>query len=390
MSVAGHLVVDGYNVLHAWPDTAALINLGQLAAARERLVERLREHQGQTGLRVTVVFDARHAERGAAAFHGGVEVVFTDREHSADQVIERLVFRHANRSGVRVASSDQLIASMVLRQGADWISTPDLLAAMTESESVVGGGVVRSRRDRGSLRLEHRVGGEVRRRLEELRLGPDQARRRRDATLSALLTERLVAVVRAPLAAQALDMARAAHRGGIRVVEVTTATPDFDGVIEELVDDLGPGSVVGVGTVLTSDQAARAKAAGARFAVSPVGRPEVVEHSARLGMVAIPAAFSPAEAWRAHAWGAALVKVFPMTGAGLARLQWLSHLFPVLRLLASGGADASNLGAYRRAGAAVVAAAGAIFPEDAVRAGDWRQVESGARALVGAMRRLPA
>lgn len=51
------LIVDGYNMIGAWPE---LVQLKQrdLAAARDRLIEILAEYQGFTGFKVIVVFDA--------------------------------------------------------------------------------------------------------------------------------------------------------------------------------------------------------------------------------------------------------------------------------------------------------------------------------------------
>ncbi|MEW8987100.1 MAG: NYN domain-containing protein, partial [Bacillus sp. (in: firmicutes)] len=51
------LLVDGYNIIGAWPELRELKNK-DLAAARDRLVERMAEYQAYSGYRVIVVFDA--------------------------------------------------------------------------------------------------------------------------------------------------------------------------------------------------------------------------------------------------------------------------------------------------------------------------------------------
>ena len=51
------LLVDGYNIIGAWPELQELKNK-DLAAARDRLVEIMAEYQAYTGYRVIVVFDA--------------------------------------------------------------------------------------------------------------------------------------------------------------------------------------------------------------------------------------------------------------------------------------------------------------------------------------------
>ena len=51
------LLVDGYNIIGSWPELQELKNK-DLAAARDRLVEKMAEYQGYTGYKVIVVFDA--------------------------------------------------------------------------------------------------------------------------------------------------------------------------------------------------------------------------------------------------------------------------------------------------------------------------------------------
>lgn len=51
------LLVDGYNMIGAWPELSALVQSG-MQEARDRLLERLADHQAYSGRRVIVVFDA--------------------------------------------------------------------------------------------------------------------------------------------------------------------------------------------------------------------------------------------------------------------------------------------------------------------------------------------
>lgn len=51
------LLVDGYNIIGAWPELQKL-KQKDLGAARDRLVEIMAEYQGYTDDKVIVVFDA--------------------------------------------------------------------------------------------------------------------------------------------------------------------------------------------------------------------------------------------------------------------------------------------------------------------------------------------
>ena len=55
------LIVDGYNVVHAWTSLKHLASSASLEAARDKLIERLSVLGLVSGDEVTVVFDAHHS-----------------------------------------------------------------------------------------------------------------------------------------------------------------------------------------------------------------------------------------------------------------------------------------------------------------------------------------
>ena len=57
MKIRHYLIVDGYNIIGAWPELRGLKN-SDFAKARELLIEYMAEYQGSTGYEVIVVFDA--------------------------------------------------------------------------------------------------------------------------------------------------------------------------------------------------------------------------------------------------------------------------------------------------------------------------------------------
>lgn len=131
------LIVDGYNVVHAWPETAALLAVS-LEAARDRLVERLAILAAIGGPEVTVVFDAHRtaARRSTSEVRDGVEVVFTRRGHSADHAIERLAFAARDRGQpLRVATNDGFHREMLRGMGAAVIGCAELLREVEAAEA---------------------------------------------------------------------------------------------------------------------------------------------------------------------------------------------------------------------------------------------------------------
>ena len=131
------LIVDGYNVIHAWPSLKRLMSTASLEDARDELVRRVAVMGLITGESVTVVFDAHHssAMTNSEETVEGVRVVFTRKGHSADHAIERLAYGASNRGEViTVATSDRFQSDLVRGMGGAVISAPELERRVVEAE----------------------------------------------------------------------------------------------------------------------------------------------------------------------------------------------------------------------------------------------------------------
>jgi len=113
--------------------------------------------------------------------------------------------------------------------------------------------------------------------------------------------------------------------------------------------------MVGVGTVVDSEQVRAAAAAGARFVVSPGFVPEVIETALTLGLEPVPGVFTATEILAATAAGARVMKLFPASCGGPPYLRALRGPFPDVALIPTGGVRIDEVHAYLEAGASVVA-----------------------------------
>ena len=134
------LIVDGYNVTHAWPELKELMSFS-LEAARDRLIERLATYSQVRSADVTVVFDAHRTSAASNSRQeiGGVHVVFTRKGHSADHGIERLAYL-ASQTGdvITVATSDRFQRDLVRGMGGAVISALELERQVIEAENEIG------------------------------------------------------------------------------------------------------------------------------------------------------------------------------------------------------------------------------------------------------------
>ena len=130
------LLVDGYNIIHAWPELRKLAQQ-DLEGARQRLVHRLRNYQGWKKCRVIVVFDAYKVKGGAGSVerHGDVWVVYTKEAETADMYIEKTTYELKGKGRVRVATSDGLEQLIILGHGAARMSANELEQELLQTEA---------------------------------------------------------------------------------------------------------------------------------------------------------------------------------------------------------------------------------------------------------------
>lgn len=204
--------------------------------------------------------------------------------------------------------------------------------------------------------------------------------------LDVLRSDRVLSVVRAETIPDAADLCHALAAGGIRTVELTFTTP---GVLDHLrscaesVSDAG--IMLGVGTVMTADQARAAIDAGARFLVTPGLRPEVAEVATASSVPVFLGALTPTEVAQAVDLGSAAVKIFPAGSVGPKYLSDLHGPYPDVELLPSGGINEGNARSYLDAGALAVCAGTGVVPPAHVAAGDWDEITGRARSFVAAL-----
>ena len=134
------VIVDGYNVIHAWVPLKRLL-AASLEAARDKLVERLAVYSMVSGAEVTVVFDAHHssARMSSEEVLEGVRVVFTRKGQSADNVIERSAYAGiATGDLITVATSDRAQRDLVRGMGGAVIDALELERRVVDAEQEMG------------------------------------------------------------------------------------------------------------------------------------------------------------------------------------------------------------------------------------------------------------
>ncbi|MFD1954014.1 NYN domain-containing protein [Paenibacillus thailandensis] len=165
------LIVDGYNIIGAWPMLAVLKDT-ELEEARDKLLDMLADYQGFSGRKVYVVFDAHQVPGlGASYSQHKLTVVYTKEKETADECIERLVTElFSRRTNIYVATSDLVEQHVIFGRGALRVSARELLIEVKHNRHVMEQRLKEEKRTKRNS-LEGIVSPEVRSQLEKWRRG---------------------------------------------------------------------------------------------------------------------------------------------------------------------------------------------------------------------------
>jgi len=205
-------------------------------------------------------------------------------------------------------------------------------------------------------------------------------------TLAALTRQRVIPVLRFDSAGAAVDAAAMLVEAGFEVLELTMSVPGAPEVMRELADQY-PNATVGAGTVLSTADAERCVASGARFVVSPCRVEGLAAFCREAGVPCLMGALTPSEVLAAWLEGVAAVKVFPASSAGgPPHLKALKSVLPHVPLVPTGGVNLASVPAYLAAGAAAVGVGGELVDAAALREGRRGDAVAHARAFLEAAR----
>jgi 2-dehydro-3-deoxyphosphogluconate aldolase/(4S)-4-hydroxy-2-oxoglutarate aldolase len=182
---------------------------------------------------------------------------------------------------------------------------------------------------------------------------------------------------------QAVPLARALVAGRLPVIEVTLRTAAGLEAIRAMAAEV-PGAILGVGTVLEPSQYLAAKAAGARFAVSPGATPGLLDAAEQSGIAPLPGVSTASEAMALIERGYAFAKFFPAEPAGgSAFLSSIASPLPQLRFCPTGGITLDSAPRYLALPNVVCVGGSWMVNRKTIAAGDWAAIEESARQAAG-------
>ena len=164
------LLVDGYNIIHAWPDLMEMTEVS-LESARQKLVEIMSNYQGyHSHLEVIIVFDGYlvNGNPGTAQRRHNVHVVYTKEAETADHYIEKVVHGLPRECRVRVATSDGLEQLIILGRGAVRMSASELLREVRLTNEAMREKFIAPPKAKKNVLMDH-LDEQTREKLEKMR-----------------------------------------------------------------------------------------------------------------------------------------------------------------------------------------------------------------------------
>ncbi len=181
-------------------------------------------------------------------------------------------------------------------------------------------------------------------------------------------------------ATDAVPVAEALVRGGIRVIEITLRTKAALAAMRAVADAV-PEMVVGAGTVLNRADLDACIAAGAKFAISPGATADLLAAGKQSPVPYLPAVASASEIMAGLARGYTHFKLFPATVVGgVAALKAFAGPFGEARFCPTGGISEATAADFLSLSNVLCVGGSWIASDARIAAKDWAGIEAAARA----------
>ena len=202
----------------------------------------------------------------------------------------------------------------------------------------------------------------------------------RKNVIDTIAREKLIAIIRNPDKETLLPAMKALYNGGVRMVEVTfdrsgnTPKEETARLIQHIKENTS--LLVGAGTVTTKEELELAAKAGASYIISPNCDDDIVKETRRLGLVSIPAAYTPTEIAAAIKAGADYVKVFPADNLPRGYIKALKAPLSDAKLLAVGGITQTNAKDFLADGFDGIGVGSNLYCKKLIAAKDFKALEN--------------
>ena len=202
-----------------------------------------------------------------------------------------------------------------------------------------------------------------------------------DGFLHRALSQKILPAVTFSSANEALPVAEAMLRGGLRVMEVTFRTAAAAEAIAIIRKNL-PEMFLGAGTLLSVTQLKQAMDTGAQFGLAPGFNPIICKNAIDHQFPFIPGVMTPSEIESASAMGFKILKLFPASQVGGVHfLKAMQDPYQSLQIkfIPMGGVSINNINEYLQLKNVIAVGGSWLTKEEFMRAGHYDKITESVR-----------
>lgn len=194
-----------------------------------------------------------------------------------------------------------------------------------------------------------------------------------------LRQSQVVPVVALDDPSDAVPLANALIDGGIEVIELTLRTPNALDVVRAL-KDADHDIMLGVGTVISTDQVERCAKIGVDFIVTPGTTPRLADAIEANRVPCVPGISTVGEAVAMIERGYETVKFFPAEAAGgVSTLKAIGGPLPQLSFMPTGGIGRDDVRRYLDLPSVVCVGGSWVADKDSLANRDWAAITRNAK-----------
>lgn len=211
-----------------------------------------------------------------------------------------------------------------------------------------------------------------------------------DSIIERLRTSGVVAGFSIEKVEHAVPLCRALHAGGVDCVELMLRSAAGMEAVRAIAANV-PEILLGVGTILTPEQAREVKAAGAAFGVAPGMNPRVIKAAQEVGLPFAPGICTPSDLEAAIELGCRFVKLFPaepMGGVAYLRSMAAPYKHLGIQYFPLGGLNERNMLDYLKEPNVATIGGSWIVKQEMVNKSDWAGITASAASVINILKEL--
>ncbi len=193
----------------------------------------------------------------------------------------------------------------------------------------------------------------------------------------------VIAVLEIDELKHAVPVARALLAGGVDSIELTLRTPVAMDAAKAIINEV-PEIMLGLGTVLNTDQVKIAASSGVAFAVAPGCNPRVIAAAKEHGLPFAPGIASPTDIEIAVESGCRVLKYFPAEASG--GLNYLNTIagpykYLGLKFIPLGGLSSANANSYLDSPMVIALGGSWLAKREMIHSENWDLITSNAMEI---------